>query len=359
MKPIRYVGCIILGLSAVANSQDVEVEAARQDAINAQLSQDQALRFFLGYHPEMKHADKCSKCHAQQGREVINTTNSDAELWRYFTTDRAMATEAGISATFTAPDETTRTLLSLPTDAGLVVTSVCPEKNDDLPEFQKNDIVLSVNSKPVKSEKDIAVVLKEAGEVTVDVLRSGKEKKLIRKRVTRKETKSEERYLIGIRLGELEPVVRSQLGLEEHVSVVITEVQEESAASDVDIKVNDIVLEVNGEKVEAAASIQEAVQQSNGDEVVLLLFRDKKQHKVSVKPRMLETETAANFTPIYRYIDLDAPMISNATDAVTEYRVVPVESDLQQRLRRIEKRLDELKSLLERADKESAAKEKQ
>lgn len=68
----------------------------------------------------------------------------------------------------------------------------------------------------------------------------------------------------------------------------ITGVQPRSAAAEAGLKIGDIILEANGQRVIAFSQLQKIVRESEGGELVLKLWRDGKTFTVTVRPRIVE-----------------------------------------------------------------------
>jgi serine protease Do len=72
----------------------------------------------------------------------------------------------------------------------------------------------------------------------------------------------------------LTPELASQLGSKARTGVVVDDVTAGGAASDAGIRSGDIIRQVNRKPVTSAADIQEAVRNSNGRPVLMLVERN-------------------------------------------------------------------------------------
>lgn len=252
--------------------------------------------------------------------------------------------------TLSVPDGTTRKLLQLPEDSGLVVEAILKEEDKERLGLAVGDIILKVNDKAATSEEVVKEELK-ADNIRIRIVRKGEEKDLTPKPGKKQTTK---RYLLGIRLGELEPVVRTQLGLDEYVSVVVQDVTDDSAAKEGGIQVNDILLTINSKEATGAEMVQKAVQDSKGEPVELKVLRDGEELTVKVTPKLVETplETAlleiegdftADWNQIYQLPN------SRATAPLYWYHAPGQMGVIQtpKKLNEIETKLDELKAAIE------------
>ncbi|NNK79613.1 MAG: RIP metalloprotease RseP [Litoreibacter sp.] len=76
---------------------------------------------------------------------------------------------------------------------------------------------------------------------------------------------------------------------------VLDQLQPKSAAMDVDMKVGDLILAVDGEPVYALTQVQEAAQAGEGRPMVLEVWRDGATYEVALAPRQRDLPTADGF----------------------------------------------------------------
>lgn len=300
----------------------------------------------------------CTRCHMNlqtniAGQNAGSGRNSYSAWVHKALTGLPMP--GGLAATLTEPDDTTRKLLKLPADSGLVVTEVCSKFESGRRGVEENDIILTINGTPATSEPVVTEELQK-DEVVIKVLRKGKEIEL-KPEPEKKATKK--RYLLGIRLGELEPVVRAQLGLDEHVTVVIQGVNEGSAAEQAGIQEGDVLVKINGEIATGSEMVQKAVQSSAGEAVTLTLIRGGEDVEVSVTPELVETPVANSSPAVplttHDFADhwrmLYQPPAGNAAAPYYYWYYGPEktsnDTQLQQKLTEIEAKIQELKALIE------------
>jgi hypothetical protein len=103
-------------------------------------------------------------------------------------------------------------------------------------------------------------------------------------------------YWLGISIGELPPVAKTQLGIEH--GLVVDDVMPDSPAAKAGIQVHDILKIANGKGLQAAEDILKAVDDAKESELELVLLRSHKELTVKVKPakrpdqEVRKTETA-------------------------------------------------------------------
>jgi serine protease Do len=84
-------------------------------------------------------------------------------------------------------------------------------------------------------------------------------------------------FWTGLRVQQVDESIARAIGLEKPEGVIINDVQDGSPAAKAGVKVGDIILEVNGEKITSSDSIEDAVNYAKtGDVLHLRILRDKK-----------------------------------------------------------------------------------
>ena len=102
------------------------------------------------------------------------------------------------------------------------------------------------------------------------------------------------RGLLGVRIGNLEPLLAEALGLDNTQGVLITSVSSGRAADKAGVKRDDIVLEVDGQPVRNAVDLRSLIgSTAPGVEVELLVLRDGKQKRIKVELEALTEEVFA------------------------------------------------------------------
>ena len=103
------------------------------------------------------------------------------------------------------------------------------------------------------------------------------------------------RGLLGVRIGNLEPLLAEAMGLDNTQGVLITSVNSGRAADKAGVKRDDIVLEVDGQPVHNAVDLRSLIgSTAPGVEVELLVLRDGKQKRIKVELEALTEEVFAS-----------------------------------------------------------------
>ena len=102
------------------------------------------------------------------------------------------------------------------------------------------------------------------------------------------------RGLLGVRIGNLEPLLAEALGLDNTQGVLITSVSSGRAADKAGVKRDDIVLEVDGQPVRNAVDLRSLIgSTAPGVEVELLVLRDSEKKRIKVELEALTEEVFA------------------------------------------------------------------
>ena len=102
------------------------------------------------------------------------------------------------------------------------------------------------------------------------------------------------RGLLGVRIGDLEPLLAEAMGLENTQGVLIRSVSPGRAADKAGVKRDDIVLEVDGQPVHNAVDLRSQIgRTAPGVEVELLVLRDGEQKRIEVELESLTEEVLA------------------------------------------------------------------
>ena len=104
-----------------------------------------------------------------------------------------------------------------------------------------------------------------------------------------------QRGLLGVRIGNLEPLLAEAMGLDNTQGVLITSVSPGRAAEKAGVKRDDIVLEVDGQPVHNAVDLRSLIgSTAPGVEVELLVLRDDEQKRIKVELEALTEEVLAS-----------------------------------------------------------------
>lgn len=200
-----------------------------------------------------------------------------------------------------APDDALRAHLKLPKDRGLVATSV----RENGPAWQagvrENDILLSLNFKPLVKPEDLEEKLKQAGgkPLVLELLRKGAPVSLtIRpqihvRAVIGPAVVEPAYYLIGMDVNPAEPALRAQLDLPDHQGAVVTAVAKDGPAEKSGFKLNDVILTVAGQPQQDLKTLWDVVTKSDGKTITVEFLREGVRRTVEVTPEKGRTTRSA------------------------------------------------------------------
>src|SRR3954447_11225023 len=177
-----------------------------------------------------------------------------------------------------------RAQLRLPEGSGVVVTQVVPNGPAQQAGVEKDDVLLSVNGKPVGSGEDLDKALQSAtpggAPLTLKLLHAGEtvEKQVVAAKADPQGLVStfllpgRTVYRIGVLATEADAVLRRQLKLGD-TGLVISEVQGDKPADKAGVKAGDVLLSVNGKQVAKEGELTGEILRSDGKPVELGLVR--------------------------------------------------------------------------------------
>jgi predicted metalloprotease with PDZ domain len=150
----------------------------------------------------------------------------------------------------------------------------------------------------------------------------------IRYRVQRDHQKAaQKRYMLGVVLAPIDDVVRAQVGLDADQGLVLTQVSADGPAEKAGCEKNDLILELDSQKVTSEESLRELIQKIGDREVPLKLIRKGKLVESKIKPYL--SETAPSDRPLALYMDPNTDYanaytwLSRATNPDAQIRFVP------------------------------------
>ena len=104
---------------------------------------------------------------------------------------------------------------------------------------------------------------------------------------------AEKPYWIGISVSAVDPALRAQLQIPERQGLIVNEVVKDSPAARAEIKVNDILFELDGKPVNDSFKLVDVVQAHAEKPMVLHFIREGKKHwSVDVAPERRKTAEA-------------------------------------------------------------------
>ena len=188
--------------------------------------------------------------------------------------------------------------LALKDTKGALVADVVSASPAEKAGIQRGDVIVAYNGKAVDDSHSLPVMVAATPvgqEVTVTVLRDGKERELAMKvaKLPSDEAKREAEESaepaggkLGLRLHEVNPQIARHLGLKTDHGVVVMGVDQGSPADEAGIQRGDVILEVNRKAVNSVGEVKNQVAKAdNGDQVLLLVQRDQAKLYVPVTPQ--------------------------------------------------------------------------
>jgi serine protease Do len=176
---------------------------------------------------------------------------------------------------------------------GVFVMDVFKGDPADKAGIKPKDIILEVNGQKIKTSRHLTAMIAgiPVGETAkIKILRDGKEKTVKVKIVKRDEAKlasrgrpKEQVEEFGIRVSDLTPEIAQRLNIAETSGVIVTEIQSGGKGEEADIRVGDIIKEINRRQIETVSDYQKILSQVDSGESVNLFIRRKNTGFLVVK----------------------------------------------------------------------------
>jgi serine protease Do len=240
------------------------------------------------------------------GPKVIGATSGDGERFVpqrvstfYYVLDQAAANASGLGASLEQADRAVRAQLGLPNDRGLVVSSVADDGPAARAGLLENDILLTLDDKPLDRPDDLVARLKEAGEkaAPLALIRAGKPLTIRIKpeyRVSFTAVQPEKtEYYIGVPVKAVDATLRAHLpDLPEGQGLVVDGVETDSPAARAGLKLSDILLTIGDAPVSSVETLVAHVQATGGKPVPLQILRGGKPLTLQITPAPRKEATA-------------------------------------------------------------------
>lgn len=147
------------------------------------------------------------------------------------------------------------------------------------------DVIVSFDGKNVKSSSDLPRLVAETPvgkSVPVTVMREGKELQVSVKveELTEEKVAAQSRApaeSLGMRVADITPRIRQQLGTTEKTGVVVLSVEQGSLADEAGIQLGDVIIGVNRKSVRSVAEYEAALGSSGKGQPLLLLVKRGRQ----------------------------------------------------------------------------------
>lgn len=188
--------------------------------------------------------------------------------------------------------------IGLEGDKGALVSDVMPDGPSN-GVLRTGDVILAFDGKPVESSRELPKLVAAAtpdSDVSVDVLRQGKEERLTLKlgrfnddRVASLQTGDDARSgaasdRLGATLEPVTPAARQQLGLEDSVEgVVITSLDGGGRAADAGLAVGDVILQIGDTAIRTPNDVDRAMSATGTNAVLMQIERNGAKIFVGVK----------------------------------------------------------------------------
>lgn len=200
-----------------------------------------------------------------------------------------------LGLTMAPADRALRAQLDLPEGQGVVVASVASGGPAEQVGLRTNDILLTLDGKPIGQPEQLGEHLKAAGEKAVELtlIRGGKPMTIRvrpQARVTFAPAEPEApEFFIGVSVDPVDATLRSHLAdLPEGRGLVVTEVVDASPASAAGVRPGDILLSFGDTPLDTLETLSTEVQGRGGKATTLTLVRAGKATTLEVTPRPRE-----------------------------------------------------------------------
>jgi serine protease Do len=147
------------------------------------------------------------------------------------------------------------------------------------------DVVIEIDGVPIKGSQDVVreVLKKRVGQkIQITVVREGKKievpvvtEQMPAEPSEEKAGSAEKKDWFGLRVKPITPEMAKQLGLSRAEGVIIDQVESGSAAQDVGLRMGDVILEVNRQRIQNESDYRGAMEKAKPEQGVLLLVNRK------------------------------------------------------------------------------------
>ena len=181
---------------------------------------------------------------------------------------------------------------------GALVSNVTPDSPAERAGIKRGDIIIAFNNEPIVDSRNLSLkvsMMAPGTKVTLKVFRNGGEQEIPVTLAELPATAGEggpaaqgapPSQRLGISVEALTPQTARQLGLAARTTgVVITEVQPGSPAEEAGFRRGDVIQEVNRKPVTSTEEFRNAVQQTGGQPLLLLINRGGDHIFVAVTPK--------------------------------------------------------------------------
>ena len=268
--------------------------------------------------------------------------------------------------------EALRSQLKIEGQTGVVVTSVTPETAAAKAGIQPHDVILRIDSDPVKSSEQFHEVIgRRKGEtVTVGLLRQGQATDLsvelpdvpVYSLITLPGP-AEQRYRIGVTLAEADETLRSQLNLAAGEGLVVTDVVADSPASRAGLREHDVLTKLDGKRLTTVESANTQIQEVQERTVTVDFLRRGGEMLAEITPQLSSESRLRWSVGDVSVIKTTTPLVRNYikwSHAVQEQQPAAAGADdqlvrLRQQLAEMQRTLEALETSLHAAPQQEPA----
>lgn len=179
-------------------------------------------------------------------------------------------------------DEQVRKSLDIDVQHGAMIQDVSPGYPAEKAGMKPYDVIVEIDGVPVKDHNDLLIKIADippGTTVDIKVVRKGGEEKILKVKVTERETEEERQPTtssdkdIGFKVREMTSRLAARLGYETEEGLIITEVTRYSEADRKGIQRGDIILEVNQTKMKTVRDLENIVKKAKPGGAIMLLLR--------------------------------------------------------------------------------------
>jgi serine protease Do len=180
-------------------------------------------------------------------------------------------------------DEQVRKSLDIDVKNGALIQDVTPGYPAEKAGMKPYDVIVEIDGKPIKDPTDLLITIADippGTTVEIKVVRKGGEEKILKAKITERETNEEGQQPsassdkdIGFKVRELTPRLASRLGYRTEEGLIITEVTRYSEAGRKGIQSGDIILEVNQIKMRSVGDLEAILKKAKAGDAIMLLLR--------------------------------------------------------------------------------------
>lgn len=198
--------------------------------------------------------------------------------------------DEGSGLSLAAVDEAARVHLKIPKGQGLIATAVLPQGPAAQAGICQNDILLTLENVPLAKPEDLEEHLKAAGDKALNLvlLHQGQKKALLvqpKVKVTFGPALPTPPGLwIGVSTTSVEPALRAQLQIPADQGLITTGVINNTPAAKAGLKVNDILLTMNGKPLRDQAEFVKLVQENGEKPMAVAIVREGSRKTIEVTP---------------------------------------------------------------------------